>query len=145
MRECLQQCLFLNIYIYQTLIMFFFLWVGWVSELQIDRLLPVAGKEQMTEFGHLFSNTSQRNIADGHLWFSVFLRPPRSRFTRLQRVGCCVAFLYLSMLVNAMWYGTVDTGSGKSAFKLGPFSISTEQVSRKCSHPRSAISTLEQP
>ncbi|GAB6020442.1 polycystic kidney disease 1-like 2 [Chamberlinius hualienensis] len=94
----------------------------------IDRLLPVAGREQKSDFGHLLSNTSQRELADGHLWFSIFLRPPRSRFTRVQRVGCCMAFLYLSMLVNAMWYGTVNSSSGHGAFKIGPLSISTEQI-----------------
>ncbi|CAG0918125.1 unnamed protein product [Notodromas monacha] len=93
----------------------------------IDRLLPVAGKEQMSQFAHLFQSTSKKNLQDGHLWFSIFMRPPRSRFTRVQRVSSCVALLYLSMLVNAMWYQRTadDTASG---MKFGPFSISPEQI-----------------
>ncbi|XP_063601108.1 uncharacterized protein LOC134777199 [Penaeus indicus] len=95
---------------------------------QIDRLLPVAGKEQMTEFTHLFNTTKNKNLADGHLWFSVFLRPPRSRFTRCQRVASCFALLFLSMLVNAMWYDQVPEQPGTGGLQLGPFSLSPEQV-----------------
>jgi hypothetical protein len=95
--------------------------------LQIDRLVPVAGKEQMGQFAHLFQSTSKKNLQDGHLWFSIFMRPPRSRFTRVQRVSCCVALLYLSMLVNAMWYQRTsdDTTAG---LKFGPFTLTPEQV-----------------
>ncbi|XP_069977559.1 polycystin family receptor for egg jelly [Penaeus vannamei] len=95
---------------------------------QIDRLIAVAGKEQITEFKHLFNTTKNKNIADGHLWFSVFLRPPRSRFTRCQRVGSCFALLFLSMLANAMWYDVVPEQTGTGGLQLGPFSLSPEQI-----------------
>ncbi|XP_071550540.1 polycystin-1-like [Panulirus ornatus] len=95
---------------------------------QIDRLLPVAGNEQKEAFKHLFKNTANKNIADGHLWFSVFLRPPRSRFTRCQRVASCFALLFLSMLVNAMWYERVPEQPGSSGLQFGPFSLSPEQI-----------------
>jgi hypothetical protein len=94
----------------------------------VDRLLPVAGREEATEFSHLFQQTTQKNLADGHLWFSVFMRPPRSRFTRVQRVSCCMALLYLSMLVNAMWYQRVPPKPTGSAVDFGPFSLSPEQI-----------------
>ncbi len=54
--------------------------------LQVDRLIAVAGPEQMVEFGHLFRASTRKNLSDGHLWFSVVARPPQSRFTRVQRV-----------------------------------------------------------
>ncbi|XP_037070763.1 location of vulva defective 1-like [Pollicipes pollicipes] len=95
----------------------------------IDRLIPVAGKEQMREFAHLFPHTSQQTLSDGHLWFSVFLRPPRSRFTRMQRVSCCFALLFLSMMVNAMWYGQVPSKPSTGALKFGPLAVSPEQIS----------------
>lgn len=94
----------------------------------IDRLLPVAGRDEATEFSHLFHQTTQKNLADGHLWFSIFMRPPRSRFTRMQRVSCCMALLYLSMLVNAMWYERVPSKPGGSSLEFGPFSLSPEQI-----------------
>nr|XP_042900065.1 uncharacterized protein LOC122269722 [Parasteatoda tepidariorum] len=94
----------------------------------IDRLIPVAGKEQVTEFSHMFSTTSQRKLADNHLWFSIFLRPPRSRFTRVQRVSCCMAVLCLSMLTNAMYYERTSAKPASGAFKFGPLSLSPEQI-----------------
>nr|XP_042904172.1 uncharacterized protein LOC107445474 [Parasteatoda tepidariorum] len=94
----------------------------------IDYLIPVAGKEQTTEFSHLFSNASRRNLTDNHLWLSVFTRPERSRFTRLQRLSCCMAMLYLSMLTDAMWYETVPEQPSPGAFKLGPLQLSPEQI-----------------
>ncbi len=95
---------------------------------QIDRLIPVAGREQVTEFSHLFSTNSRRNLADRHLWFSVFLRPPRSRFTRVQRVSCCMAVLCLSMLTNAMYYQRTSEKPASGGFKFGPLSLTPEQV-----------------
>ncbi|CAG0890374.1 unnamed protein product [Darwinula stevensoni] len=95
---------------------------------QVDRLLPVAGLEQKKDPNFLFNTHSQRNLYDEHLWFSVFMRPPRSRFTRVQRVSCCMAFLYLSMLTNAMWYGTVPQHPTSNALRFGPFILSTAQI-----------------
>ncbi|CAL1301078.1 unnamed protein product [Larinioides sclopetarius] len=94
----------------------------------IDHLIPVAGKEQMTEFSHLFPNASRRSLTDNHLWLSVFTRPPRSRFTRLQRLSCCLSILYLSMLTSAMWYETTPEQPSPGAFKFGPLSLSPEQI-----------------
>ncbi|XP_014667045.1 PREDICTED: polycystic kidney disease protein 1-like 2 isoform X2 [Priapulus caudatus] len=97
---------------------------------QVDRLLPVAGKEQLEEFGHLFQNKAQRDLKDGHLWFSVFSRPPKSRFTRLQRSTCCLSLLMTTMLVSAMWYGQVPetTSRSQAGLKFGPFSITSQEI-----------------
>ena len=94
----------------------------------IDRLLPVAGLDEATQFSHLFHQKSSKSLKDGHLWFSVFMRPPASRFTRVQRVSCCMALLYLSMLVNAMWYQRVPAKPRSSALEFGPFALSPEQI-----------------
>ncbi|KAL4239265.1 hypothetical protein ACF0H5_000082 [Mactra antiquata] len=93
---------------------------------QVDRVIPVAGKEQMTQFAHLFSEKATKNLSDGHLWFSVVARPPQSRFTRCQRVSCCLCLLYSSMLANAMFYGTETADS--NAFTFGPFALTSKQI-----------------
>ncbi|CAM1318005.1 Uncharacterised protein g6863 [Pycnogonum litorale] len=93
----------------------------------IDRMLPVSGMDELSQFSHLFTTQSNRNFRDGHLWLSVFLRPPRSRFTRVQRVSSCMALLYLTMLVNIMWYGTAPK-KPTSGFNIGPFSLSPAQI-----------------
>ncbi|KAL8606997.1 hypothetical protein ACOMHN_041386 [Nucella lapillus] len=93
---------------------------------QVDRIIPVATRENMTEFSHMFAERTRKNLADGHLWFSVVARPPASRFTCVQRVSCCLCLLYVSMLANAMFY---NTGSGSSTgITIGPFSVSPEQI-----------------
>lgn len=40
---------------------------------QIDRVIPVAGNDDITNFSHLFSETTKQDLTDGHLWFSVRL------------------------------------------------------------------------
>ncbi|XP_064641904.1 uncharacterized protein LOC135496476 isoform X2 [Lineus longissimus] len=97
---------------------------------QIDRLIPVAGMEQMVEFGHLFSQTTRKNFNDEHLWISLVGRPPRSRFTRLQRCSCCFQLLALTMMTNAMFYGLSDTEKpNTNALEIGPFTLSPQQLS----------------
>ena len=96
--------------------------------IQVDRLIPVAGKEQMQGFSHLFSSHTRKNLSDGHLWFSIFLRPTGSRFTRVQRTACCMMALWLEMLVNIMWYKVAPPASSSSALSIGPFSLSAAQV-----------------
>ena len=70
---------------------------------QVDRVVPVAGELDKKKFGYLFRTQKMQRLRDGHLWFSVFTRPPRSRYTRVERVTTCMALLYLSMLANCMW------------------------------------------
>jgi hypothetical protein len=55
---------------------------------QVDRIVPVATREAMTDFSHMFAERTRRNLADGHLWFSVVARPPASRFTCVQVCQC---------------------------------------------------------
>ena len=82
----------------------------------------------MKEFSHLFRASARKNMSDGHLWFSVVARPPASRFTRVQRVCCCLCLLYTTMLANALFYGVVAPAEGSKAVSLGPFAMSMEQV-----------------
>ncbi|KAK8728348.1 hypothetical protein OTU49_009244 [Cherax quadricarinatus] len=95
---------------------------------QIERLLQVAGDDQRKEFMHLFKTTTSRNLTDEHLWFSVFLRPARSRFTRCQRVGACFSLLFLSMLGEAMWYEKEEEDPSNSGVQIGPFNMSSTRV-----------------
>ncbi|XP_059152857.1 polycystin-1-like protein 2 [Physella acuta] len=97
---------------------------------QIDRIIPLAGKEQLQDFSYQFSERSKKNLADGHLWFSVVARPPGSRFTCVQRVACCLCLLFMTMLTNAMFYNTSGSTStsASTSFEFGPFSLSVSQI-----------------
>ncbi|XP_041473066.1 uncharacterized protein LOC121422223 isoform X1 [Lytechinus variegatus] len=117
----------------QTRERFYFIVNQWFSVVeddgQIDRLIPVAGREQMQNFSHLFSNHSRKNFNDGHLWFSIIARPPGSRFTRFQRAACCLMFLWLEMLVNIMFYKVTPPPAATSPIEIGPLSLSPAQIS----------------
>jgi polycystin 1L2 len=93
---------------------------------QISRCISVSSEDQMVGTEHLFSSKGRRGLSDDHIWFSVFARPARSRFTRLQRLSCCLCLLFTAMLANAMFYGIATSSS--SGVTIGPFSLSGEQV-----------------
>ncbi|XP_066278313.1 polycystin-1-like protein 2 [Branchiostoma lanceolatum] len=75
---------------------------------KIERLIPVASPEEMTEFVNLFRSKTSRDVNDSHLWFSVKGRPARSPFTRVQRLSCCLTLLYSTMVTNIMFFGQGD-------------------------------------
>ncbi|XP_006893940.1 PREDICTED: polycystin-1 [Elephantulus edwardii] len=72
----------------------------------------------------------QRGFFDKHIWLSLWDRPPRSRFTRVQRATCCVLLLCLFLGANTMWYGVVgDTAhSTRPVSSLIPLSVDTVVV-----------------
>ncbi|XP_069998872.1 polycystin-1-like protein 2 [Penaeus vannamei] len=95
---------------------------------QIDLTLTAANLGEMTNFSHLYKASKEKGMRDRHLWTSVFYRPPRSRYTRKERVGVCAAFVYLSMMLSAVWYDIApEKPSTGGFFDLGAFSLSPEQ------------------
>lgn len=77
---------------------------------QVERIVPLASQQELTEFGHLFVARTRRNLSDSHLWFSVLARPANSRFTRVQRLSCCLCLLLMSMMASGMYYGRPSNG-----------------------------------
>lgn len=77
----------------------------------------------------MLSENSRRGLFDDHLWFSLSLRPNASKFTRVQRLWCIVALLFLSMVASAMWFdgnpsiSTEDTNQMQMV-QIGPFTLS---------------------
>ncbi|XP_076049441.1 polycystin-1-like protein 2 [Oratosquilla oratoria] len=96
---------------------------------KLDITMESANLDTMGDFSHLYEASKQRNIKDNHLWFSVFYRPRRSRYTRTQRVGVCITFLYLSMVTSLMWYNyDAERTPTDGLILFGPINISTEQA-----------------
>ncbi|KAI3380764.1 hypothetical protein SNEBB_003260 [Seison nebaliae] len=95
----------------------------------IDRILPVANEAQRTEFSLLFTKKASRSMSDGHLWFSVFARPATSTFTRVQRLTCCFTLLFLTMVMNIMYYDIQkDDSASNSGLSVGPFHLTPSQI-----------------
>ena len=84
----------------------------------------MAGKEEVNGFENVFWTRGSRNLYDGHLWFSVITRPPRSKFTRVQRATCCLVLLMMTMTTNLMFYRGEERVESPKLINLGPVSIS---------------------
>ncbi|XP_078695243.1 polycystin-1-like protein 2 [Branchiostoma floridae x Branchiostoma belcheri] len=95
---------------------------------QIKRTLPVATEKEMVQFDQLFLSTVKKDFSDGHLWFSVFSRPTRSNFTRVQRVTCCLSLLFCTMVSNAMWYETEKNVKTVHAITIGSLTFTWHQL-----------------
>jgi hypothetical protein len=94
----------------------------------IERLLPISLQEQKTQFEYLLAKQTKQKLSDGHLWFSIFVRPVQSSFNRLDRLTCCFVLLAITMLMNILYYG-MDNKASSDGLKIGPFiNITPEQV-----------------
>ena len=91
----------------------------------------MAGELQKQEFSYLLSKQAYHSVSDGHLWFSIFSRPPSNRFTRVQRCTCCFVLLSTSMLLNILYYDQAHDAEntvGTNSLSFGPLHISPEQI-----------------
>ena len=110
---------------------YFFLCGRWLAVEEddglIDRILPVAGRDDIIRFEHLFFDKARRKLFDDHLWLSIVGRPSRSNFTRLQRLTCILCLLFTTMLANAMWYGRVKVTNDR-VLVVGPITLSAATI-----------------
>lgn len=96
----------------------------------VDRRIQLATKKELTKFNILFVNATRKNLLDGHLWLSVFTRPPKSTFTRVQRLSCCLSLMLSTMVANLMFYqvGADDNSTASQSIHIGPIILSVKQI-----------------
>lgn len=96
----------------------------------IDRTLTSdATDEKRMMFKVSFQNRIAEEFSDGHLWFSVATRPPRKRFTRVQRLSCCLSLLLTTMLASAMFYEFVPGhDQEQGTLRLGRLVLNLRQL-----------------
>lgn len=92
----------------------------------IEVSVEAAKQQELAKLKHLFYARTARGLGDGHIWISVFTRPPQNPFTRCQRLTCCLAFLFAAMVTNAMFYQFDRTPT--DTFKFGPLVMSWTQI-----------------
>uniref|UniRef100_A0A9J8AJ39 Polycystic kidney disease 1a n=1 Tax=Cyprinus carpio carpio TaxID=630221 RepID=A0A9J8AJ39_CYPCA len=98
----------------QTGSSYFFLVEEWLSvdnektDGRVEIEVEASEEAELRERPRLLSWELQRAVCESHVWFSLWERPPRSPFTRLQRLTCCALLMQLCMLANAVWFGTVS-------------------------------------
>uniref|UniRef100_A0A8C3QIS3 Polycystin 1, transient receptor potential channel interacting n=1 Tax=Cyanoderma ruficeps TaxID=181631 RepID=A0A8C3QIS3_9PASS len=83
-----------------------------------------AASDELRSFWRIFVAELQRGFFEKHVWLSLWDRPPRSRFTRVQRATCCCLLIFLFLCANAVWYGVV----GSVHLSLIPVSVDTVAV-----------------
>ncbi|KAM4819917.1 polycystin-1 [Thomomys bottae] len=89
----------------------------------VEKEVLAASEAALWRFQRLLVAELQCGFFDKHIWLSVWDRPPRSRFTRVQRATCCALLLCLFLGANAVWYGVV----GDASHSAGPVSSLTPQ------------------
>jgi polycystin 1L2 len=94
----------------------------------VDRVIPVASDSEKATFKHLFKQSIKKKLTDNHIWLSVFSRPTRSTFTRLQRLSCCMSLLFCTMIANAMFYRSEENIAAKKLITFGPLKFTATQV-----------------
>uniref|UniRef100_A0A6I8N4K5 Polycystin 1, transient receptor potential channel interacting n=1 Tax=Ornithorhynchus anatinus TaxID=9258 RepID=A0A6I8N4K5_ORNAN len=90
----------------------------------VEKEVLAASEAALRRFPRLLVAELQRGFFEKHIWLSLWDRPPRSRFTRVQRATCCTLLLTLFLCANAVWYGVV----GDAAHGLLPVSADTMAV-----------------
>lgn len=98
------------------------------GECRTDKVITAVPEQDMKEFKQLFSDHTRKNAFDDHIWVSVFSRPTRSNFTRVQRLSVCLAIVMMAMLTSCMWYKTDDTSASNSGIEIGPIKLTYHQV-----------------
>ncbi|XP_070317124.1 polycystin-1 isoform X1 [Odocoileus virginianus] len=96
----------------------------------VEKEVLAASDAALRRFKRLLVAELQRGFFDKHVWLSIWDRPPRSRFTRVQRATCCVLLVGLFLGANAVWYGAVrdSTHSRGPVSSLAPLSLDTVAV-----------------
>lgn len=116
----------------QTFDKYFFILDRWLAADEddgvLDRIVPLAGKDELTGFSHIFFTKAKKDLYDSHIWFSVFAKPHKSNFTRVQRLTCCLALLFASMLASIALYQSDEEKEGGTTIKLGPISLTLEEM-----------------
>ncbi len=94
-----------------------------------DITIPATDKEEELNSDYLLKSGRARKLNDDHLWWSIYTRPTRSRFNRKERVSVAWAFLYLTFLTNAMYYGVTTERVTDPLFQLAFIPMDTTDVS----------------
>ena len=94
--------------------------------------LPVTPESEMIEFEYFLKEKTKFQFFDGNLWFSILTKPPQSAFKRIERVTCCFVLLFITMLMNILYYDAKNDESTQTAnrinINIGPFRITLTEV-----------------
>ncbi|XP_029433205.1 polycystin-1 isoform X2 [Rhinatrema bivittatum] len=115
---------------------YYFLVNDWLSvdgeddEHMVEKEVFAASEMELRRFSRIFRAEMQRGFSENHVWLSLWDRPPRSRFTRVQRATCCSLLIFLFFGANTIWYGIVGSRShgNVAVSQLIPVTVDTMAV-----------------
>ena len=93
-----------------------------------ERILRMTSEQDVSSDSELLTNNMTKALWNDHLWLSIGYRKSRSTFTRAQRLSSCLALLFLTMVANAMFYGSGGDDTQQAAFTVGPLSVTMQQM-----------------
>ncbi|KAJ8304148.1 hypothetical protein KUTeg_017731, partial [Tegillarca granosa] len=90
--------------------------------------LPVCTQEELKSIHKQdFMLKSSQDLRNGHLWLSIFSKPPHSTFTRVQRLTCALSLLLTTMLTNIMFHG-IPTDDPDDQKTVGHITLSLADI-----------------
>ncbi|XP_062613252.1 location of vulva defective 1-like [Saccostrea cucullata] len=101
------------------------------EDCMLDRMLPVSAPS-VTSFKSRFSDETQSQLFEHHLWLSLLIRPKQSNFTRVQRLTCLLALLCLIMISNAMYFKASSETENSDQITVGVFRFSFATLYVSC-------------
>nr|XP_032640979.1 polycystin-1-like isoform X4 [Chelonoidis abingdonii] len=117
----------------QTDHMYFFLVDDWLSveneqnEGLVEKEVLASCPQELRCFSRVFPAQLRLGFSDWHVWLSIWGRSPHSRFTRVQRITCCVLAVYLFLAICVLWYGAIGV-EGYSVPLGSQVSVTAESV-----------------
>ncbi|XP_053378970.1 uncharacterized protein LOC123526495 isoform X2 [Mercenaria mercenaria] len=102
----------------------------WLSiETNIDAHLTSNPSSRPIKFESRFFYQLRERFSQNHMWISILYRPQTSTFTRVQRVSCALAYIFLTMLANAMYFNPEPEYVSPAILQVGPFRFTKQQIS----------------
>ena len=93
---------------------------------EVDKLFRTLEGEDEKTFSQQMYIRANASVNQEHMWMSAFMRNPQSRYGRKERVGVMSTFLYLCLLVNAVWYQLSPNSPRNGYFDIGLLSLSMD-------------------
>ncbi|XP_061167212.1 polycystin-1-like protein 2 [Saccostrea echinata] len=101
------------------------------GDCMLDRILPVS-TPNVTSLKSRFSDETQTQLYEHHLWLSLLIRPKQSNFTRVQRLTCLLALMCLIMISNAMFFKASKENQNLDQIEFGVFRFSFTALYVSC-------------
>lgn len=96
----------------------------------VERIIPVTSHQALTSYDQLISEHARFNATENHLWLSMVIRPQQSTFTRVQRLTCAYALLFLTMITSCMFFKSdEEVRPNQVSIGIIKFSLTTLYVS----------------